>query len=391
MVMQVPGSVRSMLSLALATALLAVGLPFIPGPVTRAATAVTLPFPEGRAVRIIQGYNGGSHQGRSRYALDLVLAAGGTSGAEVVSPIEGSVAWAQGPGAANGCMAIEFRDGSYSVVLCHVLFDHAYRPGESIARGQTLGTVGPAGSVGNNGAPHVHLELHRGRGANSPVPFSPPEGLSLEGVDLPASGAPGGHAGRTPIVSTTHSAGRAEPAAPEGRPRTVSDVAQARPAPQAAAPSPASNERALAARAGQSAQAPALTRAAVVHGTESCLNVRERASAEARIVECLPEGTEVPLVSATQGPEDGWRQIEARGWAASEYLKRTRAVISGTEGCLNVRERPTTGAAAVGCLAEGTSVTLAEGPVAGDAFDWYRIERAQPLEKGGWIVGQYLD
>jgi hypothetical protein len=119
--------------------------------------------------------------------------------------------------------------------------------------------------------------------------------------------------------------------------------------------------------------------------------VRERAAADARVVACLPEGTEVLLAPAARGAEAGWRQIEGKGWASSEYLKRTRAVVGGTEGCLNVREGATTGARVVGCLAEGTAVTLAEGPVAGNGFEWYRIERTQPLEKGGWVVGQYLD
>ena len=44
-----------------------------------------------QAARVIQGYSGGTHQGRSQYALDLVLAGGGTSGAQVVSPV--TAAW----------------------------------------------------------------------------------------------------------------------------------------------------------------------------------------------------------------------------------------------------------------------------------------------------------
>jgi hypothetical protein len=280
-------------------------------------------------------------------------------------------------------MAITLSDGSYSVALCHVILDRAYRAGESIARGQTLGTVGPAGSVGNNGAPHVHLELHRGRGANSPVPFSTPEGLPLEGVALPATE---NHAGRAPIVASANPAGRAATAA-ETRQGGGELVAQAQTSPRAiAAPSP--NESARATRSAQSAQTPGLVRAAIVQGTGSCLNVREQASAGARIVECLPDGSEVPLAS---GADEGWRQIESKGWAASEYLKRTRGVVARTEGCLKVRERPTIGAPAIGCLADGTAVTIAEGPTPDGDSRWYRIDRAEPLEKGGWVAGQYLD
>ncbi len=195
---------------ALAMTLLTAGLPTMSAPAASAAGTIASPFSEGQSVRIIQGYNGGSHRGRSQYGLDLVLADGGTSGATVVSPIEGSVTWAQGPGASNGCIAVTLRDSSYSVMLCHLILERGYRPGEAIARGQQLGTVGPAGSVGNNGAPHVHLELHRGRGANSPVPFSEPDGLPLEGVHLPASGASGEHTGRRRSAGPRQRRGRVE-------------------------------------------------------------------------------------------------------------------------------------------------------------------------------------
>jgi hypothetical protein len=121
------------------------------------------------------------------------------------------------------------------------------------------------------------------------------------------------------------------------------------------------------------------------------LNVRERASADARIVECLAEGTEVPLVSAARGADGSWSQIEPKGWAASQFLKRSRAVIAGTAGCLNVRERPTLSAPTVGCLSEGAAVQISDGPMVSDAMDWYRIEPAAPLNKGGWVAGKYLD
>ena len=350
-----------------------------------------MPFPGGQAVRIIQGYNGGSHRGRSQYGLDLVLADGSTSGAEVVSPLEGTVSWAQGPGAGNGCIAIAFRDGSYSVTLCHVLFHRAYPRGESIARGQSLGTVGPAGTVGNAGTPHVHLELHRGGRSSSPVPFSPPDGLPLEGVVLSASGAYNEHSRREPIVSTNRVGGGVVLAASTlpGRPE---QPVTARPAPAVAAAAPSSpDRRGQPSSSAAVARTPTSTRAAVVHGTGSCLKVRKQPSADAAVVDCLPEGTEVPLVAAASGAEHRWRQVEVGGWVASEYLKRTRAVVTGTEGCLNVREGPSTGASLLGCLPEGTPVTIVDGPAAGEGFAWYRIEPTQTLDKGGWVAGQYLD
>jgi murein DD-endopeptidase MepM/ murein hydrolase activator NlpD len=357
-------------------------LPFASPATTLAGEGILMPFPGGQAVRIIQGYNGGSHQGRSYYGLDLVLAGASTSGSEVVSPIDGSVAWAQAPGTANGCMALSFRDGSYSVVLCHVLFHRSYSRGEWISGGQSLGRIGPAGTVGNNGTPHVHLELHRGGRAAAPVPFSPPDGLPLEGVALPATGAYSEHTSRAPIASSNRTgSGAVAPSNPQAAvPRQPPPT---RPA--------ASEQTTATAPSSVAARSSTPTRTAVVHGTGSCLNVREQPSPDARIVDCLRDGTEVALMPRVQGGDSGWRKIEARGWAVSEHLKRTRAVVSGTEACLNVRESPSIGALVLGCLPEGTPVVLSEGPTLGGDFEWYRIEPAKPVEKGGWVVAPYLD
>jgi hypothetical protein len=365
-----------------AVGLMAGLLPFASPATTRAQESLALPFAAGRGARIVQGYNGGSHQGRSYYGLDLVLAGASTSGTEVVAPIDGSVAWAQAPGTANGCLALSFRDGSYSIVLCHVLFHRAYGRGEWISGGQSLGRIGPAGTVGNNGTPHVHLELHRGGRAAAPVPFSPPDGLPLEGVALPASGTRSEHSSRAPIMSSNRAGGGA----------VVSSNAQpARPQPEPAKPAARERTAATASSSGGAARSSTPARTAVVHGTGSCLNVREQPSLDAAIVDCLRDGTEVALMPRVQGGDSGWRRIEAGGWAAAEHLKRTRAVVTGTEACLNVRESPSTTALVLGCLPEGTSVAIAEGPTVGGDFEWYRIEPSKPVEKGGWVVAPYLD
>ena len=389
---------RLIVSWAVALALIAGLLPFSSVPTARATEAIVMPFPGGQAVGIIQGYNGGSHQGRSRYGLDLVLASGSTSGAEVVSPIAGSVTWAQAPGVGNGCMGIAFRDGSYSIVVCHVLFHRAHRPGESIGRGQSLGTVGAAGTVGNNGMPHVHLELHRGGRSTSPVPFSPPEGLPLEGMPLPASGASSEHSRRAPIVSTNRAESGVQADGPAEQRLVAAAVTPAQPVPaspslarQTTATAPSSQDRSSQpSPSGDAARNLTPARTAVVYGTGSCLNIRERPSVDAPIVNCLPDGTEVPLVPALAGADTRWRQLEVKGWGLSGHLKQTRAVVAGTEACLNVRENPSTSAPVLGCLPEGASVTIAGGPARADNFDWYRIEPATSLDKGGWVVGQYL-
>jgi murein DD-endopeptidase MepM/ murein hydrolase activator NlpD len=165
--------------------------------------SVALPFDQNEAVQIVQGYNGGTHQGASVYGLDLVLASGETSGAPVLSPFDGSVPWAFPPGDKTGCIEILARGGQFGAMLCHVVLDRPFEHAEKVVRGQQLGTVGAPGMVGNNGLAHVHMELHTHGHSNESVPFSASEdGLPLDGCDLPASGALNEHAFDGPITST---------------------------------------------------------------------------------------------------------------------------------------------------------------------------------------------
>jgi hypothetical protein len=176
-------------------------------PALAAVNSVPLPFDQGEAVSIIQGYNGGTHQGASVYGLDLVLANGETSGAAVLSPFDGTVPWAFAPGEKTGCIEVLAQDRSYGAMLCHVILDRSFNRGERVSRGQQLGTVGAAGMVGNNGAPHVHMELHVGGRSSNIVPFSVSEGgLPLDGWDLPASGASNDHGGEGLLTSTNAAA-----------------------------------------------------------------------------------------------------------------------------------------------------------------------------------------
>jgi hypothetical protein len=300
-------------------------------------------------VRVIQGYNGGTHQGRSQFALDLVLAGGGTTGAAVRSPIDGRVVWAMAPGAGNGCIGIALRDGNYSVALCHVLFDQVFRRGEAIARGQVLGTVGAAGTLGNNGTPHVHVELHRGGAARDPIPFETLGGLSGSEAPAPA------------LRAVAPSPAPKPAAAPAPAPKPVAEpVAASAPRPVAEA-----------------------VRMAIVEGTASCLNVRESPVLDAAIRTCIAEGSEVSLGTERN---EGWRQIANKGWASAEFLRLTRAIVSGTSSCLNVRDGPSTSAAVVSCLAEGTPIKLAEGPHTADGLGWFKLAS----DAGGWVASAFL-
>jgi hypothetical protein len=176
---------------------LALSVPFLPTQTVLAAESVSMPFDTDAAVRVIQGYNGGTHHDASRFGLDLVLTNQETSGAAVLSPLQGSIAWAFEPGDKTGCIEVVAPDRRFGVMLCHVLLDRPFSRGEKVSRGQQLGTVGAPGTVGNNGSAHIHIELHQGGRSSNPVPWTPSEGLLLEGQDLPASGTGNEHAGTT--------------------------------------------------------------------------------------------------------------------------------------------------------------------------------------------------
>ena len=139
-----------------------------------------------------------------------------------------------------------------------------------------------------------------------------------------------------------------------------------------------------------SATASTAARRAVVNGTESCLKIRKEPSTSGAVVGCLKEGTELSLRPLASGADPKWRQTD-QGWVSSEFLKRTQAIVVGTDACLNVRETASSGAAKLGCLPDGTAVTIAEGPSTADGQTWYRIEPAGSVEKSGWVVGKHLD
>jgi hypothetical protein len=370
----------------LVLALLVALLPTAPAATTFAVGSVAMPFTGGTAVRIIQGYNGGTHQGRSQYGLDLVVADGSTGGADVVSPIDGSVTWAQASG--HGCIAIALKDGSYSVMMCHIALGKAFAAGEAISKGQKVGTVGAPGTFGNNGVAHVHLELHRGASASSPVPFSEPDGIPLDGVSLPASSTTAVIAKREPIVSSNGGTSGAAPVVAKSETNAVKLSASSTPVELAAATVPDTARSIPAAASGASTSTA--VRKAIVKGTDSCLNVRKQPSASAAIVGCAKEGSEIALMPLASGADPKWRQTE-QGWVSSEFLKRSQAVITGTNACLNVREAAKATAAKLACLADGTGVIIAEGPTTADGAAWYRIEPTGSLTRSGWVIGQYLD
>ena len=147
--------------------------------------------------RIIQGYNGGSHQNRSAsaqyyYSLDIARASGTTAGTSVVSPVNGRVLW-NDPG--SGGIAIDMGNG-YVVAMFHVTFLSSLSSGQQLSQGQYLGTISGPGGPGYAVTPHVDITLWRssdGARTRSSAPFS--GGNSIGGLNLADIGGSQQHTG----------------------------------------------------------------------------------------------------------------------------------------------------------------------------------------------------
>jgi len=306
-------------------AVAALGLAVLSTRAAHGAAAIHLPYPAGTAVSILQGYNGGTHQGVERYSLDLTRDDGKTSGSPALAPAAGTVVWAYPPGSANGCIGIQIDGGGgLHEMLCHIILNRSYGNGDHVSGGQVLGTVGAPGTVGNNGVSHIHLQLYRiVDGDRSPVPFAPPDGLPLEGVSLPGGDSifnkwacngsgPGCHivsqngpGAAAPSSSTTPSA---SPSATP-RPGTITSAASS------------STGGATIGSPRQSGPL-AVGAAIVVSGTGDCLRVHDSPAIASNVVYCLPDGSQSVI---TDGPQtaDGytWWKLGDLGWSVADYLQ----------------------------------------------------------------------
>ncbi|HEX2172499.1 MAG TPA: SH3 domain-containing protein, partial [Dehalococcoidia bacterium] len=361
---------------------------------TSAAQSIRMPFPGGYSVKIIQGYHGGTHQGVERYSLDLVVTNVSTAGAPVVAPVSGRIDWAYGPSVGNGCLAIVMADSAGQIVmLCHIIFDRAFARGESIALGQRLGYVGPAGTVGNNGTPHVHLQLHRrANGGRVPLPFAAPDGLPLDGISLPILSGFNQHGGKGPFISSNPAGASAgNPAPPNATtsppPRSEAAVATATPTrpapppPTATPVPPTATPRPPTATPVPPTPTPVPATATPVPPTPTPVPptpTPEPPEAAPVVESPSPAAAESPAGSPAAASETA-------GSAAPTGPGLTApATVRGTDLCLNVRQAPSTSATPVDCLRDGTRVTVVEGPVPADGFQWYR------LGGSGWAVVDYL-
>lgn len=179
-------------------------VPVTPEPTEEAAPPA--PEPTGSIVwpvaggewRILQGYNGSSHQNNSdlwqyRDSLDLVNTNGSTAGATVYSPVTGTVRWLD---PSSGGISIDMGNG-HAVALFHVVFDSSISAGDFLSQGQAIGYISGPGEAGYSSTPHVHIALWQtGDGGNwnrVSVPFT--GNLAISGFSLPNDGEGYQHTG----------------------------------------------------------------------------------------------------------------------------------------------------------------------------------------------------
>lgn len=134
-----------------------------------AATSLKFPAPSDTGNwRVQQGYNSGTHTGYQRYALDFVRVDGGTSGTQALMPVVGKYVW--GPDS-NGCLAFDIAGGA-RLMLCHIRTSRSFSAGQQLNQGDQLGTIAPAGQLGNNGIAHIHISM-----------YMPPSGVADTGTN----------------------------------------------------------------------------------------------------------------------------------------------------------------------------------------------------------------
>lgn len=147
---------------------------------------------QGGQWRVLQGYNGSSHQNRSStwqylYSLDLVRADGSTAGQPVYAPADGVVRWID---EVSGGGAIYLGNGQ-AFAWFHTIVDPSIQEGGTVRRGQLLGVLAPAGVAGAGSTPHLHISMwetdDEGNWSRRAVPFSGQ--YALNGAEFPSNGS----------------------------------------------------------------------------------------------------------------------------------------------------------------------------------------------------------
>lgn len=147
---------------------------------------------QGGEWRILQGYNGSSHQNRSStwqylYSIDLVRTDGSTAGQPVYAPADGVVRWID---EASGGGSIYLGDG-LAFAWFHTIVDPSVVEGGTVTKGQQIGVLAPAGVAGAGSTPHLHITIwetdDEGNWSRRAIPFTGQ--VALGGREFPADGS----------------------------------------------------------------------------------------------------------------------------------------------------------------------------------------------------------
>ena len=132
---------------------------------------------------IIQGYNGGTHNGSTYlYSLDLQRTDGeqATIGQTVYAPASGTVLWT------SGGLLIGMNNG-YGIALFHITLNSGISSGTVLTQGQPIGTVSGPGGTGYQVTPHVDMTLWElPNGGGTPRISTPFTGqFAIDGREFP--------------------------------------------------------------------------------------------------------------------------------------------------------------------------------------------------------------
>ncbi len=105
-----------------------------------------------------------------------------------------------------------------------------------------------------------------------------------------------------------------------------------------------------------------------------------------------PVGALTATVTPTRAPTATPTALPAGATAppvpVGKFKAGDRVAVAGTGGeCLNVREGPRTDAGVVGCLPDGTVLSIIGGPESGGGLTWWRVESPRG---DGWAAEAYL-
>lgn len=154
------------------------------------SSGIVWPF-VGGAWEIIQGYNGGTHQGQYYYALDLARTDGNTAGQPIYAPVSGTVLWNDSN---SGGLAINMGNG-FALAMFHVTFRSDLGRGDTVTQGEYLGNISGPGGNGYAVTPHVDMTLWDiSGGSRVAAPYTGMNAIS--GVDLPDIGGWNQHGGK---------------------------------------------------------------------------------------------------------------------------------------------------------------------------------------------------